>query len=281
MRILITGAHGMLGTDLISALQLEHDLIGVDIDDFDIADANQTLLAIKSIKPQIVVHAAAYTAVDQCENEEEKAFRVNRNGSGNVAEACQKIGSKMIYYSSDYIFDGDTDQPYTENSAPNPLSVYGQSKLEGEIQVQKYLPKDHLIIRTSWLFGINGKNFVDTIITLTNQKSKLQIIDDQTGSPTFTADLAEATRHAIGKNFKGIINITNSGETTWYGFATHFLKFTRPDFPIEPVKSIQYPLPAQRPKYSVLSNQKWLDLTGALLPNWRDAVDRYISLRQS
>ncbi len=280
MKILLTGAGGMLGTDLLKTLYPLGTLVGMDIDDFDITDQDQTREAVMAVNPDLTVHAAAFTAVDLCEEERSLALNVNGAGAGNVARACKEANSKMFYFSSDYIFDGTSHEPYSEDAAPNPLSVYGRSKLEGEQQVRKHLPDNHLIIRTSWLFGVNGKNFVETIINLSQQKPFLNIIDDEKGSPTYTLDLAEATRTAAELNLMGTINITNSGETSWYGFAAHFMERVHPGFPLKPIPTEAYPLPAKRPGYSVLSGVRWKQLTGSSLPHWRNAVERYLTERK-
>ena len=164
MRILITGARGMLGHDLVSVFSSNFEVIPVDLDDFDITHGDSCLKALEKWQPEITIHSAAYTQVDACEHNVETALNVNGNGAANIARACKKYNSKMIYYSSDYIFDGNTDRSYLESDPPNPLSVYGRSKLEGELQIRKILPESHLIVRTSWLYGVHGKNFVETIL---------------------------------------------------------------------------------------------------------------------
>ncbi len=277
MRIMITGAAGMLGHDLQEALDPLGEVLSVDVADFDITDSHACFSAIRGFRPDIVVHAAAYTRVDDCETHVEQAMRINGTGTGIVARACAEIKAKMIYFSTDYVFDGQRTTPYPETADPAPLSVYGRSKLAGEQEVQKYLPANHTIIRTAWLFGMHGKNFIDTIIHLAKSGKSLRVINDQYGCPTYTRDLAFGTVAILQAGFFGTINITNSGTATWFDLAQYAVSVLFPDVEIQPVPTSGYPLPARRPAYSVLSTSVFRSVTGAPLPEWRNAVDRHLA----
>ena len=279
MKILVTGAKGMLGFDLVPALENIADVTAVDIDDFDITDAKQCQAALQDLQPQWVVHAAAYTQVDKCESERELAMQVNGVGAGNMALACSQVNAKMIYFSTDYVFDGTNREPYPEDADANPLSIYGQSKLMGEKRVTENLQHHALILRTSWLYGIHGKNFVETMIRLGKSNKTLRVVNDQTGSPTFTQDLAQATKKLLELNAGGIIHVCNQGTTTWYGFAKYILEKMCPETNLVPVSTEEYPLPAKRPAYSVMQTEKYRMITGDLLPDWQNAVDRYLNMK--
>jgi len=249
MKLLITGGRGMLGRDLVRELSPLGEIISIDLEECDITDSKQIHDYICGLKPDMVVHAAAYTHVDDCEKERDLAFAVNGDGAGNVARACRDTGAGMVYFSSDYIFDGTSMEPYTEKDSPNPLSNYGASKLEGELQVARYLPGDHLVLRTSWLFGVNGRNFVETLVRKARETGSLSVVDDQTGCPTYTLDLASATARLLRSGARGFYNVTNTGITTWYGFASYFLGRIVPDATVKPIPTSGYPLPAVRPVF--------------------------------
>jgi dTDP-4-dehydrorhamnose reductase len=278
-RILITGSKGMLGHDLVIAFQGFGSITGIDIENCDIRNYDQTASLIRKIAPHIVLHAAAYTRVDDCESNVKEAFEVNTYGASNVAKACREIEAFMVYYSTDYLFDGATQIPYTEESCPNPLSIYGKSKLEGEFEVLRILPENHLILRTAWLFGLYGRNFIDTILCKTKIQKVLTIVNDQTGCPTFSGDLAGATRQLIEKHASGIFNVTNKGFCSWYQFAQYFLTNEYPRIEINPISTEELSYPAKRPPYSVLDSAKIEAFLGITLPSWQNAVDRYIVQR--
>jgi dTDP-4-dehydrorhamnose reductase len=277
MKILVTGARGMLGRAITKELAYDYQLIGIDIENADITDENQIKEEIFNIRPDIVIHSAAYTDVDNCEKNKELAFRVNAKGTENVANACKLTNAKLIYISTDFIFDGTKQTPYSENDIPNPLSTYGSSKLEGEKAVQSIL-QNYSIIRTAWLFGPNGKNFVDTILRLAQSEPELKIVNDQKGSPTYTIDLAKAINLLINKNATGIFNITNSGECTWYEFAKKILELRENPKTIIPITSDKLNRLAKRPAYSVLSKEKFTKTTGTPTRNWQDALKEYLQL---
>lgn len=267
-KILVTGARGMLGWALSRELSPEYQLVGIDIEDADITDENQIKEEIFNIRPDAVIHAAAYTEVDNCEKNKELTHRINAKGTENVARACKLIQAKLIYISTDFVFDGAKNTPYTEEDIPNPINTYGRSKLEGEKQIQAIL-QNYLIIRTSWLYGPHGKNFVDTI----RQRSELKVVNDQTGSPTYTIDLARAIGLLLKKNPIGIIHVTNRGSCTWYEFAKKILPFKE----ITPVSSLELNRLANRPGYSVLSNEKFEKLTNTKMRPWEEALEEYLN----
>ncbi len=271
----------MLGQDLVRELEHLGTILPVDLEECDITDPLQTASVVKEFQPDLVVHAAAYTRVDDCETDTENAFRTNVTGTENVAEACRNNDAWMIYFSSDYVFDGTLNRGYTEQDNPNPISQYGRSKLEGERCVQKHLPGQSLIIRTSWLFGIYGENFIKTILKIASETPHLTIVDDQVGSPTYTRDLAAGVGTLVERDARGLYNMTNTGETSWYGFARYFVKKIYPKVTLDPISTDQYPRPASRPAYSVLAPGKLIQDFQFTLPHWQDAVDRYLAETRS
>ncbi len=276
MMILVTGAKGLLGSDLVRVLSKEYEAIGVGKEDFDITDKGATLKSIRDIAPELVIHTAAYTKVDACESNREFAFRVNRDGAGNVAMACREVGARLFYISTDYVFDGKKESPYSEEDTPNPLSIYGRSKWEGEQQIKKIM-SDYIIMRTSWLFGRNGPNFVKTILGLAEGGGVLKVVDDQRGSPTYSVDLSEAIRRLIKIETRGIIHVTNSGSCTWFEYTKRILEMAgHTDIKVIPISSAESNRPATRPAYSVLSNDRYWRLTSHKLRPWQEAVEEYI-----
>ncbi|MCL6473247.1 MAG: dTDP-4-dehydrorhamnose reductase [Firmicutes bacterium] len=276
MRILVTGARGMLGTDLVDTLSKEHEVVGIDIDDLDITDAGQTKKKILEVSPELVVHAAAYTDVDGCESNLELAYKVNAIGTQNIALACQISNSAMLYFSTDFVFGGEKSTPYLEWDRPNPLSVYGASKYAGEHFVSHLLER-YYIVRIAWLYGEHGKNFVKTILRLADEKDKLQVVDDQVGSPTYTIDVARAVLTLIKRGNYGIYHMVNKGEVSWYGFAKKILEISgRHDVLVEPIATEVLNRPAKRPAYSVLKNLA-LELTiGDPMRDWEEALEEFI-----
>ncbi|HEY3347464.1 MAG TPA: dTDP-4-dehydrorhamnose reductase, partial [Nitrospirota bacterium] len=224
MKILVTGAAGMLGTDLTKRLVSGgHDVTGVDRAEFDILDELAVRDAVAGIRPEWVIHCAAFTSVDVCEKESETAFRVNADGARNIAKACWGTGARMLYISTDYVYDGSKREPYIETDPVNPLSVYGKSKLKGEEEILKVLP-EALIVRTSWLFGANGPNFVKAILGQVGVKDELPVVDDQTGNPTYTPDLADALTRLVEADAKGVFHAANEGQCTWFDYAKKILE---------------------------------------------------------
>jgi len=278
-RILVVGAKGMLGRDLTEVLHSSipgDEVVGWDIEEIDIQKGEDTVTKIEKLRPDIVIHIAAYTDVDGCELNKEKAFAVNAEGTRSVALAASKCHAKMVYLSTDYVFDGDKREPYLENDSPHPLNVYGQSKLKGEQYVQTFV-KDFLIIRTQWLYGLFGKNFVASVLRQAREKNTLSIVDDQTGSPTYTTDLAKAVSVLIQFGARGIFHVANSGLCTWCSFGQTILKLSGVNrVKVIPISSRELGRPATRPSYSVLGCQKLKEETGLTMRPWSEALKDYL-----
>lgn len=274
-KVFIIGADGMLGGELFRTLKGKDVCIGSTIQELDISDYDRTIETIKRLEPQVVINVAAFAMVDLCEQEKEKAFAVNAQGAKNVAIGCREIGAKCIYLSTDYVFDGKKNTPYGEDDPPNPISVYGLSKFQGEKHIEEILD-DYLIIRSSWLFAKEGTNFVNTIIKLSREKNELTMVNDQTGSPTSTRDLSQAISLLVEKDLKGIFHITNSGCCTWFEFAQKILDLTGSSMKLIPISSSQFWRPAQRPHNSVLNCEKLKEKTGLIMPLWIDALARCV-----
>ncbi len=276
MRILVVGRRGMLGTDLMSSLRPRHDVSGIDLPEIDITDLKQCIHQVRECKPDIIINAAAYTRVDDCETHEKEAFLVNGEGAGNLAIAAEKSGSLLVHYSTDYIFDGFKKEPYLEEDPPNPQSVYGKSKLSGENLIRRNCP-DHLILRTSWLFGKNGANFVRTILNMAQQGSPLRVVTDQKGSPTYTKDLASHTLMMIEARCRSTYHLTNTGSCTWFELASRAVEWAGlRSVPVAPVSTSEFKRPAPRPANSVLANAR-LEREGfPLMRSWQAAVQEYI-----
>jgi len=275
VKILITGCNGMFAADLIRALEAENELVGRDVHDADICDREAIINEIGKIKPDWVINCAAYTQVDNCEAEKDLAYAVNAEGVRNLAMGCRAVGSLLCHISTDFVFDGSKNSSYDESDPVNPLSVYGRSKLQGEQYIQEIL-KDFLIVRTSWLFGPAGKNFVATIRKLCQEREVLEVVDDQTGSPTFTRDLAAAVQRLMDVSARGIFHVCNSGACTWFGFAGKICELTGGRAKVVPVSSVKNPRPAVRPAYSVMNCSRFEKTTGQVLRHWEDALQEYL-----
>jgi dTDP-4-dehydrorhamnose reductase len=281
MRILLLGHKGMLGSDLLLKLNLQHEVVGMDIEEIDIVSADECEKAIKETKPDILINAAAYTDVDGCETAKEECFAVNAEAVKNIAEVCRNKNIRIIHFSTDYVFDGTARKPYKEDDQCNPINVYGASKLAGERYLQS-LADDYVLIRTSWLYGVKGKNFVQTILDKAKTTPRLSVVDDQIGSPTYTKDLAAAVDLLIFQNLKGIFHVTNRGNCSWYQFAVKILQESGlDDVKVIAIKSYKLPRPAMRPAYSVLSMQKFIATTGKTMQPWQLALQDYLkSIKQ-
>jgi dTDP-4-dehydrorhamnose reductase len=276
MKVLLLGHRGMLGTDLVSQLQKKHEIIGLDKDEIDITSAAQCQQAIKENLPHMVINAAAYTNVDGCENSKEECFAVNAEAVRNIAEACRDNNIRIIHFSTDYVFDGTGGEPYREEHACNPINTYGRSKLAGELYLQA-LSKNYLLIRTSWLYGKNGNNFVRKILDKAQQVNTLEVVDDQIGSPTHTKDLAAAVDLMLTRNMTGIFHVTNRGSCSWFQFAVKILQESAiSGVVVIPVKSDKLSLAAKRPFYSALSNHKFIRETGKTMQPWQLALQDYL-----
>ena len=279
-RILVIGAKGMLGRDLMGILHStcsKDEIIGWDIEEIDIQKEDESITKIEKLRPEIVIHIAAYTDVDGCELDKEKAFAVNAEGTKHVVLAASKCDAKIVYLSTDYVFDGEKREPYSESDPPHPLNVYGHSKLKGEQYVQEGV-KDSLIIRTQWLYGPFGKNFVDSILRQATEKSALSIVNDQMGSPTYTLDLARAISELIQFGARGIFHVANGDFCAWDTFAEAILKLSGINrVKVLPISSKELDRPAARPSYSVLSCQKLKKETGLTMRSWSEALKDYLS----
>lgn len=269
-KILFTGAKGMFGQDAVRIFSdLGYKVIPVDIQDFDITDETSVKEFLRGVEFDLVLHAAAYTNVDLAETEVEKCFLINAKGTENIAKVSAMKGVPIVYISTDYVFDGEETRPYLPDDRTNPQGVYGKSKLEGEIAIRKYNPK-HFITRTSWLYGKNGKNFVDTMINLAKTQSVLKVVNDQTGCPTWTYDLAEGILKIIENNNPyGTYHICGSGSVTWYGFAKKIFELKKIDVEVIPVTTEEFPRPAKRPRYSVMENE-------GICRRWEESLFMYL-----
>lgn len=278
MRVTIFGSSGLLGKALVSEWS-EDQIIGLNSRDADVREAKRVQQVILETKPDWVVLAAAYTDVDGCESNRELAFAVNRDGAVNVAAATKEVGARLLFLSSDYVFDGRKTTPYEVNDPRNPQSVYGQTKAEAEIRLLELLPHC-CIARTSWLFGVGGKSFPDTILRLAASRPTLDVVDDQRGSPTYVVDLARTIIQLCRKNAEGIVHVNNAGDCSWFEFAQQIVKDSGLPTNVRPVSSEQMARPAPRPAYSVLSPARMISY-GITMPDWQGALRRYLKQRQS
>jgi dTDP-4-dehydrorhamnose reductase len=275
MKILLLGHKGMLGSDLAVQFRYRHEVIGMDMGDIDITREDECQKAIRETKPQIVLNAAGFTNVDGCETAKEECFAVNAEAVKNIAHACRGKNITIVHFSTDYVFDGTGNRPYVEEDICNPISVYGASKLAGENHLRT-ITDNYILIRTAWLYGAKGKNFVQAILDRAKATGKLTVVDDQTGSPTCTRDLAAATELLIDKHARGIFHVTNRGNCTWYEFAKRILKEARLDtVEISPIKTAELQRAAVRPAYSVLGMQKFITATGKTMQPWQLAFQDY------
>lgn len=276
------GAKGMLGRDLIDILRFSFhadqgwEVLGWDIDEIDIREENTTVTRIESLQPKIVINLAAYTDVDGCESNEEKAFATNAEGMRHVALGASRCDAKVVYLSTDYVFDGEKKEPYLEDDPAHPLNIYGRSKLKGEQYVQE-LVKDFLIVRSQWLYGKYGKNFVSSILRDAREKRVVSIVDDQMGSPTYTVDLANAICTLLQRRTRGIFHVANSDSCTWFVFSQTILKLSgMTEVKVIPISSKELGRPAVRPPYSVLSTRKLKRETNMTLRPWSQALKDYL-----
>lgn len=272
MKILVTGAKGMLGQDLCPILEDEgYDIVETDIDTLDITNFSQVEKILTTQKPDYVIHCAAYTNVDSAEDFFETASKINVLGTENIAKMCGKNDITMVYISTDYVFDGKKTEPYLPNEKPNPINKYGLTKLQGEEAVKKFCKK-HYIVRTSWLYGHHGKNFVETMISLA-ETPELKVVDDQIGCPTWTVELSNGLLELLNEDAEyGIYHICGSGETSWYNYAKEIFNQMNLKVNLLPCKTEEFPRPALRPKHSAMDNQ-------GICRNWKVALKEYLALR--
>lgn len=288
-RVLVTGCRGQLGSDLMSMLADAYEISGCDIGDFDITDRDKVLGRIAAINPDVVLHAAAWTDVDACETDEAAAMAVNAEAAGHVAEACRENGARMIFYSTDYVFDGTATSPYTETAAPNPQSVYGRSKLEGEQRVADMLDPV-AILRLAWVYGFHGRNFVRTMIKLGWEQTRaghrgeiitpIKVVDDQTGNPTWTAEIVRQTAVVLEKDLAGLFHCTAEGETSWYGLAKQVFETLGLTVYVRPCTTKEFPRPAPRPAYSSLENERFKQLGLNVMRDYTEALHEFLSGRK-
>jgi dTDP-4-dehydrorhamnose reductase len=277
MKVTIFGASGLLGQALMREWQGD-EVVGLSSRDVDLRDAERVRDAVQKTRPEWIVLSAAYTDVDGCESHQDLAFGVNRDGAVNVAAAAKGVGAKLLFLSSDYVFDGTKTSPYEVDDARNPQSVYGRSKAEAEIQVLDVLP-ECCIARTSWLFGTGGKCFPDTILKLAVSRPALDVVNDQRGCPTYSVDLARAIIALCRKNASGIVHVTNAGDCSWFEFAREIVEAAGFKTEVRPITTQQMPRPARRPAYSVLS-AKSIEKLDIVMPTWQDALRRYLQERR-
>lgn len=275
MKILVTGARGMLGTDLCARLIQEHEVIALDLPELDITDSADTMAALDIYRPEMVIHCAAYTDVDGCEREPGRAYRVNAFGTWQVAAACRKYDIALAYLSTDFVFDGEKGAPYDEFDRPNPIGVYGRSKFAGEELVRQLVAR-HIIIRTAWLFGIHGKNFVRTILRHAGEKDELRVVADQVGCPTYTVDLAEAIAGLAGTELYGTYHITNAGACSWAQFAEEIIKQAGLETKVIPIPASEWNSPTRRPKDSRLRHLALEMLGRDNIRPWQQALAEFL-----
>ena len=276
MKILVTGAKGQLGHDVVKELEKKgYTVIGVDIEDMDITDATSVQQVLDNAKVDAVIHCAAYTAVDAAEENVDICMAVNEAGTKNIAKICKKHNIKMMYISTDYVFGGEGDTPWKPEDQCNPINVYGESKYRGEVAVKELLDK-HFIVRISWVFGENGSNFVKTMLRLAESYKELNVVNDQTGSPTYTADLAVLLADMIASEKYGTYHVSNENICTWYDFAVEIFKQANIEIKVNPIASKDFPTKAKRPHNSRMDKTKLTNNGFALLPTWQDAVKRYL-----
>lgn len=277
MKVLVTGVKGQLGYDVVNELTKRgHEAVGVDVDEMDITDGDACRKVITEANPDAVIHCAAYTAVDAAEDNVELCRRVNADGTRNIALVCRDLDIKMVYISTDYVFDGQGTRPWEPDDARDPLNVYGVTKCEGEMAVEE-LVKKFFIVRIAWVFGINGKNFIRTMLRLGEEKGVVSVVDDQIGSPTYTYDLARLLVDMTESEHYGRYHATNEGLCSWYEFACEIFKQAgMTDVKVTPVDSSQFPAKAKRPMNSRMDKSKLAANGFTPLPAWQDALSRYL-----
>lgn len=276
MKVFVTGVKGQLGYDVMNELEKQGlEGIGVDIDEMDITDADQVNKVIKEAAPDAVIHCAAYTAVDAAEDNEEICRKVNAQGTENIAKVCEELDIKMMYISTDYVFNGQGERPWEPDDEREPLNVYGQTKYEGELAIEEHVKK-FFTVRIAWVFGVNGKNFIKTMLNLGKTHDHLTVVDDQTGSPTYTYDLARLLVDMIQTDKYGRYHATNEGLCTWYEFACEIFKQAGMNVSVAPVSSDEYPAKAKRPSNSRMDKSKLTANGFQPLPTWQDALSRYL-----
>jgi dTDP-4-dehydrorhamnose reductase len=276
VKLLVLGAGGQVGSETVRAGGLlGHDVVAATRQMCDITDADQVVAALQEHRPDAVINCAAWTAVDAAEDNEEAAALLNAEAPALLASACAERHIRLCHISTDYVFDGSATSPIPENAPPNPLSAYGRTKLAGEVAVRERCP-DHLIVRSSWIFGGTGPNFVLTMLRLIEDGDPLRVVADQRGGPTWAGHLGLALVRLVNVGPAGTYHLTNAGETTWHGLASAIVEDTGADVEVVPIPTGEFPTKAIRPRYSVLDNGAWRALGEAPLPNWRDGLQAYL-----
>lgn len=282
MRILVTGANGQLGSELVDlyASRAGDEVLGLDLPDLDITAADSVAAAFADFAPDVVINCAAWTAVDAAEENEESAFVVNADGPRVLAEACAASDAWLVQVSTDYVFSGEASSPYAEDAAPDPRSAYGRTKLAGELAVQELLPDRHYIVRTAWLYGLQGNNFVKTMLRLEKEHETVRVVDDQIGQPTFARDLAAQIALLVdARPAAGVFHGTNSGDVSWCGFTQEIFRRIGADpNRVIAVTSEEFVRPAPRPAYSVLGHDRWAEVGIPEMRDWQVAITDAISL---
>lgn len=277
MKLLVTGVKGQLGHDVVEECKKRGiSAVGVDVEEMDITDPAACEKVIKEAGVDAVVHCAAYTAVDAAEDNVEVCRKVNADGTENIARVCRELGIKMMYFSTDYVFNGKGERPWKPEDKREPLNVYGQTKYEGELAVERELER-YFILRIAWVFGVNGKNFIKTMLRLGKERGAVSVVNDQVGSPTYTADLAVLVVDMIQTEKYGIYHVTNEGLCSWYEFACRIFKEAGMDVEVTPVSSDAFPAKAKRPSNSRMDKSKLTENGFSLLPGWEDALRRYLN----
>lgn len=278
--IIITGAAGLVGTPTVEAFRRAgHEVLALDRARLDICDEAAVESILTDARPALVVNCAAYAKVDDCETHVDDAMRINGVGAGLLARQAARVGAGFIHLSTDYVFDGRGTRPYREDDAPAPaetLSAYGRSKLAGERAVIAEYPEP-LIVRTAWVYGLNGPGFPNAILRGAREKPRLKVVNDQTGSPTYAPDLAQAIVELAARDARGFVHVTNDGTCTWYEFAKEIVRLAGLATPVDPCKTDEFPRPARRPAYSVLDNTRYASLVGRPLRPWREAIAEFVS----
>jgi len=274
--VLVVGHRGILGRALLAELSARGVAVqGADVAEMDIADASRVRAVVGQVRPRVVVNCAAFTKVDTCEVERELCFAANARGAGNVAAAAAAVGARLVHISTDYVFDGAADTPYREEALPGPLSVYGESKLVGEWRVAS-AHRNHLIVRTAWLFGVGGVNFISKILTTAKSGEPLSVVDDQRGSPTYAGHLAAAIANLLDVEYRGVVHVAGSGVASWFDVAGEVLRLTGLAVPLRPISTASLELPAPRPAFSALDTTRYTFLTGRTVPPWQEGVAAYL-----
>lgn len=278
MKVLVTGVKGQLGHDVVNELKKRgHVAVGTDVEEMDITDGKKVHEVMQKEKPDAVIHCAAYTAVDAAEEQVEFCRKINATGTENIAKECKDLDCKMLYLSTDYVFNGEGERPWEPDDKREPLNVYGVTKYEGELAVEKYVQK-YFTVRIAWVFGVNGKNFIKTMLKLGETHQDINVVDDQIGSPTYTYDLSRLLVDMIETERYGRYHATNEGLCSWYEFAKEIFRQAGMDVNVHPVTSEEFPSKAKRPHNSRMSKEKLTENGFCRLPAWEDALKRYLEV---